>query len=124
VSLGIQLHNEQKDEEMLKIMDHIIQKYIPTKCSEKELNVNGIIYSVNREISHQILCGGEKLTVARFCACQLIQSNSTTESKKLSGIVPVVEDWRHTKVILLEVTYFSNFVSLYTYFIDNLEKVI
>ena len=51
---------------------------------------------------HQILLGGDQLTVARCRGCQIIRINSVTQTKKLCGLHPVIEDW-HAKVTLLEV---------------------
>jgi len=42
------------------------------------------------------------LTAARIRGAQEAKCNSVTASKRLDGLIPVIEDWR-TKVIILEV---------------------
>ena len=100
-SLGIHLHSEQQYDEMFKILDKIIT-YVPQKYITEEININGTCYTVKREVSHQILFGGDQMTVAQCRGWQLIRINSATEQQKLTGLLPVLEDW-HTKVVLLEV---------------------
>ena len=87
---------------MLQIMDNL-HNYVPVKSTDEEIDISGSKLIVKREVLHQILCGGDQLTVSRLRGCQLIRMNSVSESTKLSGLLPVAEDW-HTKVILLEVT--------------------
>ena len=42
------------------------------------------------------------MTAARTRGSKIIRMNSSNDSKLLSTLVPVAEDW-HTKVVLLEV---------------------
>lgn len=100
--MGIHLHCESKYEELLQILD-VIYKYVPVKCVEEVANFNGTELKMTREVSHQILIGGDQMTAARIRGCQLIRINSATEQSRLSGLFPVAEDW-HTKVILLKVS--------------------
>lgn len=51
---------------------------------------------------HQLLFGGDQLTVARARGAIMIRENSEHAQGRLEGFVPVVEDW-HAKVCLLEV---------------------
>ena len=69
---------------------------------------------------HQILLGGDQLTVARIHGAQRIRANSESASGHLQGFVPVVEDW-HAKQCLMGVSvnvrsvtdkYDTNFSSL------------
>ena len=57
---------------------------------------------MDKDAFHQILFGGDQLTVARARGSQRIQVNSESQADRLQGLVPVAEDW-HTKVTLLEV---------------------
>ena len=51
---------------------------------------------------HQLLLGGNQLTVARVRGAQRIRANSESASACLQGLVPVVEDW-HAKQMLIGV---------------------
>ena len=99
--MGVYLNSEQKYDEMLQILDRV-HNYVPSKSLEQELEIGLNTYTVTKEAFHQILFGGDQLTTARCRGCQAIRINSATESQKLSGLLPVIEDW-HTKVVLLEV---------------------
>ena len=46
---------------------------------------------------HQVLLGGNQLTVARARSAIRSVGNSDSSSQKLSGVIPVVEDW-HAKL--------------------------
>ena len=102
VPLGIYLYSEQKYEEMLQIWILCTDIYVPSKSSEEEVEINSRSYKLTREVLHQILLGGDQLTVARCRGCQIIRINSVTQTKKLCGLHPVIENW-HAKVTLLEV---------------------
>lgn len=52
---------------------------------------------------HQVLLGGDQVTVARARSCQRGRGNSDSGVCKLNGFIPVAEDW-HTGVILLTVS--------------------
>ncbi len=50
----------------------------------------------------KIAFGADQLTVERARSCQLIRSNSDTETEALQGLVPFASDW-HAEVHLLQV---------------------
>ena len=52
---------------------------------------------------HQILFGGDQITVTRVRGTQKIQRDAKTETGRLLGLVPTVKDW-HAKVVFLEVS--------------------
>ena len=84
-------------------MDHLHQ-YVPTLKKERHVQVST---TSEEEIIHEykfkrILLGGDQLTVARARSCQFGRGNSDSALSKLSGLIPVAEDW-HTGVILLTV---------------------
>ena len=83
VPLGIALRDENKGNEMVDIMSH------ETVLEE-------------RTVLHPILVGGDQLTVVRARAAIKGKVNSQMAVKKLTGIVPVVED-RHAKANFLGV---------------------
>ena len=79
-------HNENKGDDMIKIMSHFGR-------------------TVTQPIStlHSLLFGGDQLTAARIRGAQEGKCDSVKASKRFEGLIPVIEDW-HTKVIVLEVS--------------------
>ena len=63
---------------------------------------------------HQVLIGGDQLTVARIRSAQAARLNSESGSGQLRGFLPVVEDW-HARLCLMEVCYFHSMLSLLLY---------
>ena len=51
---------------------------------------------------HEILLGGDQLTVVRSCSAQAVQQNSENGRTKLQVFEPTVEDW-HAKMCFMEV---------------------
>ena len=102
VPLGIALKDENKGNEMVDIMSHLHQ-YVPAISSTQEVTIStGETVLEERTVLHPILVGGDQLTVARARAAIKCKVNSQTAVKKLTGIVPVVEDW-HAKANFLGV---------------------
>ena len=106
VPLGVLLHNENRGEDMIKILTHIYQ-YVPVVEYETELDIPNSTNKkiVHNVVPHPILFGGDQLTAARVRGAQDAKCNSTSSDKRFDGIVPVIEDW-HTKVVILEVCQF------------------
>lgn len=97
------LKNENKGDEMVDIMAHLHQ-YVPSvNRSEEKMISPDEAFSQEKAKFHQILVGGDQLTVARARSAIKVKVNSFTPSKKFSGIIPVVEDW-HTKANFLGVS--------------------
>ena len=93
--------DENKLEDMVFILEHN-HGYVPKV--EKERIVQDTSSDVYEDqIFHQLLLGGDQLTVARARSCQRGRGNSDSSLSKLSGFVPVAEDW-HAGVILLTVS--------------------
>ena len=93
---------------MCEVMDKL-HEYVPAK-SVKELydlfnDGNGI--EIDEEVFHQILLGGDQLTVARARGSAAIRSDHLTSictrRDRLEGLLPVVENW-HGKQCLLKVS--------------------
>lgn len=61
---------------------------------------------IDDEIFHQILLGGDQLTVARARVSIGARQDHVTRRKRLEGLLPVVEDW-HAKQCLLKVHNFK-----------------
>lgn len=84
-------------------MTHLHQ-YVPTLSSSHECILNtGETAQEERAAIHPILVGGDQLTVARARVAIKAKANSQTPSKKLSGIIPAIEDW-HAKANFLGVS--------------------
>jgi len=113
VPLGVLLHNENKGEDMIKILTHIYQ-YVPVVEYETELDIPNSTNKkiVHNVVPHPILFGGDQLTAARVRGAQDAKCNSTSSDKRFDGIVPVIEDW-HTKVVILEVRMPILYTSIY-----------
>ena len=108
VPLGVQLKNENIIEEMVHIMSHI-QEYVPTISSMVEIEVTGestntttTVY-VKSDHFHNILFGGDQLTVVRAHGAQHARENSVDGIGRLDGLVPVCEHC-HARVCLLSVS--------------------
>lgn len=105
------MQNENRVDEMCKILDSLHQ-YVPSK----EINVTLTLPDGNKiERSDyrltRILLGGDQLTVARIYGAQGMRRSHDHTKEKLSGIIPVVEDW-HSRQTLMQVI---SVVILYVY---------
>ena len=99
--LSVQLKNVNIIEEMVDIMPEA-QKYVPTisKLLEIEVHVSvGSTVTAKADHFHNILFGGDQLTVARARGAQHARENSVDGVGRLDGLVPVCEDW-HARVVL------------------------
>ena len=88
-------------EDMVDILAHLHQ-YVPALTLMQKTQVKNDETPEEHTIFHPILVGGDQLTVARSRSAIKVKSNSETPLRKLSGIVPVVEDW-HAKANFLGV---------------------
>ena len=80
-------------------MGHIMkvhQDYVPVNVAEGVLTLsNGSSESYDDTTFHEILFGGDQLTVAR--------ARGTKTMQLIEGLMPVVEDW-YTKMTVMKVT--------------------
>ena len=87
---------------MIEILSHLHELYVPFI----EESVTQKIESINTEIAlkktkfHQVIIGGDQLTAAHARSAIKNVANGNSSLTKLSGFIPVVEDW-HTKMTLL-----------------------
>ena len=96
--MGILLFNENKTEEMTKIMQIIHSNYVPTnKWKEEDCTINGTDLSIPKACVHPILFGGDQLTALTARGAKRAKANSVTASSRLDGLIPVAEDW-HTRL--------------------------
>ena len=103
--LGIIMKDENKIDEMVKILDELHQ-YVP---STEEVRVHhvttedGTHTDYIRDIKyHCLLFAGDQLTVKRARSARSQHDNSQHAQGKLRGFVPVAQDW-HAGQCLLEV---------------------
>ena len=100
--MGVLPKNENKGDDMLFIIQHLNQ-YVPcVPYMQEKVNSKEEIELEEKASFRKILIGGDQLTSARMRSGLKIKSNGQSESKKLLGIIPVVEDW-HCKVNFLRV---------------------
>lgn len=88
VPLGVLMKSEQRGKDMVDILQHIHQ-YIPK-------HPTGECYPLS--------FGGDQLTKQRVAGAQNAKLQSEKESRRLRGIMPVVEDW-HARMIFYQVNY-------------------
>ena len=115
--LGIILRNENKVDEMSRIMDEL-HKYVPAKDIHcQNILPNGETDEETTEKLYQVLFGGDQLTVARARSAIGMRRTHDSNKEKLQGLIPVVEDW-HARVTLLQV--YKNRKLLKYYYISQL----
>ena len=73
------MDNENTSEGIANIMQHL-HTYVPGHDTDQ---------------TSMTMCGGDLLTVERESNAQEDKQDSTTHSRKLLGLMPVLEDW-HT----------------------------
>ena len=102
VPLGVCLQNENKLDEMGKILDHYMT-LVPSVPSECEVLLpNGSNILVDNTQFHSILFGGDQLTVARIRGTKALRDTEENPVHRLEGVTPVIEDW-HARMALLKV---------------------
>ena len=86
VPVGILPLNENKTDEMVDIMKHIHDLYIPyEEYSEEKLLCTGETVSVVKARHHQIIVGGDQLTASRMRNAQKARMNSEIPADKLNS---------------------------------------
>ena len=83
-----------------------LQKYVPHVRKTTSVPVpgkSGEYEEVHHDFFHHILFGGDQLTKVRSEGAQSVRGNSPDKIGKLSGLVPVIEDW-HAKQCLAGVS--------------------
>ena len=102
VPLEVLLHNENKLDEMGKILEHYMT-LVPTTTALGHYSLpSGDIMEFNNTRFHQILFGGDQLAVARIRGTQALRDTQDKPTDRLEGVSPVVEDW-HTRMTLMKV---------------------
>ena len=103
VPLGVLLKNEVRHEDMVSILEHL-QQYVPKNSMEQWVTDPDDQEEVQLMLDrfHNILFGGDQLTVERATGSKRDRSNECRGSERFEGLCPVIEDW-HAKVCLLKV---------------------
>ena len=78
--------------DMVEILGHLHQ-YVPAKEYTREIYIPSISETVLEQKAEvrQLLFGGDQLTVARARRALKAMCNATTTTKRLEGIIPVVD---------------------------------
>ena len=97
------LYNENKLDEMGKILEHYMSLVPTLESMQQILLPNGSEIEIDNTQFHPILFGGDQLTVARIRGTKVLRDTHDTPSERFEGIVPVVEDW-HARMALLKVS--------------------
>lgn len=96
------MHDENKLSEMCLIMD-AHHKYVPTCVAEGVATLpTGTTVSFDKTTFHDILFGGDQLTVARARGTKGLRHTEDSGVDRLDGLVPVIEDW-HARQTLMKV---------------------
>lgn len=102
IPLGVLLHNENKLDEMGKILESLMT-FVPALPAEGELTLpNGARIEFDNTAFTKILLGGDQLTVARVRGTQALRQSEDKAADRLEGIIPVCEDW-HVRMSLMKV---------------------
>ena len=100
--LGVLLHDENKLDEMGKILDYYMKLVPALRCEQHVSLPNGGVIDTDNTQFFSILFGGDQLTVARICGTQALRDTHDSVVDRCEGIIPVVEDW-HSCMILMKV---------------------
>lgn len=101
--MGVLLHNENKLDEMSKILGHFM-KFVPMLPKEGELSLpNGGKLSFDDTEFFKLLFGGDQLTAVRMRGTQALRVTQDRAVDRLQGLIPVAEDW-HTRMALVDVS--------------------
>ena len=92
-----------KLDDMGKILGNFHQ-FVPTVERMGKLALpNGSYLDFDDTRFHQVLVGGDQLTVARARGAQGGHAGHDTPLERLVGVIPVVEDW-HCRMTLMRVS--------------------
>ena len=100
--LGVQLHNENKLNEMAQIL-LALNKYVPVNYTEEKVDINGTLHvQPATELSPRLLFG-DQLTSARVRGATALRCFHKTSLDRLEGFTPATSDW-HARLCLVTVS--------------------
>jgi len=102
VPLGVQLRDENKLNEMTRIL-LALNKYVPCNTVEKTVCVEGQEYTQEETQLGPHLIFGDQLTSARVCGATALRSFHKTSLTRLKGYIPVTSDW-HSRLCYVTVS--------------------
>ncbi len=101
VPIGVLLYNENKVDEMCKILDKL-HDYVPSESTQEDITLPDGQTMTHKDYKLvKILLGGDQVTVKRVCGAKGVRSSHDTAKDRLEGVIPVVEDWQ----VLMKVSY-------------------
>ena len=102
VPLGVLLLNENKLDDMAKILSHY-NKLVPKVEAKGQIQLsNGGLVELDATKFFPILFGGDQLTIAHIRGIQMLRDTQDNRCDQFEGILPVVEDW-HSRMTLMKV---------------------
>lgn len=87
--MGVNLHNENKLNEMNEIMKHYM-KYVPTESAEGIHPITNEPFDATK--FYPLLFGGDYLTVVRMRSTKALRETEYYGQDRFEGLVLVVED--------------------------------
>ena len=106
IPLGVQLHNENKLDEMGKILEHFMTLVPTLPADGHKVLPNGSILEFDNTQFSQVLIGGDQLTAARIRGTQANRVTQDMPIDRLQGLLAVTEDW-HSRMALIKVSLFK-----------------
>ena len=106
IPLGVQLHNENKLDEMGKILEHFMTLVPTLPADGHKVLPNGSILEFDNTQFSQVLIGGDQLTSARIRGTQANRVTQDMAIDRLQGLLAVTEDW-HSRMALIKVSLFK-----------------
>lgn len=100
--LGVQLHNENKLNEMTQIL-LALNKYVPSKTVETTADVDGETLAQEETQLGPRLIFGDQLTSARIRGATALRCFHKTSLTRLEGYIPVTSDW-HARLCYVTVS--------------------
>lgn len=92
--LGLFKYNENKTQELTRLLKELTEKYVPLR---------------NGEVFEAVFLGGDRLTDERVQSAQTAMSNADSLKDKLEGFISKIEDF-HRLMNFLDVKIFSLFL--------------
>ena len=100
--LGVQLHNENKLNEMTQIL-LALNKYVPCNTVETSVHVDGEKYTQEETQLGPRLIFADQLTSARVRGATALCCFHKTSLTRLEGYIPVTSDW-HARLCYVTVS--------------------
>ena len=101
--MGVLLYNENKLDEMNKILELLMQFVATVPKEGRVLLLNESFLDYDDTRFFRILVGGDQLTASRTWGTQAQRCLQDKAVDRLEGVTPVVEDW-HARMALMKVS--------------------